>query len=398
MVGGGGVLALLSSPTAPTTQRGKIALELLSTERSYVRLLECTVASYAEPLRLGACPSLPPRYVPMIFANIDAVLGASRSFLRDLERHLLREDYSENGEMMPMLARLGEYLAIYGPYVKNHHRAILVVNKKVETCKEFAAFLQRAKDATESKLDLLSCLIAPVQRIPRYKLLLADLHRNTDEGHPDKAPLARVVQLVGEAAARVDAEMERHERFDRVIEIQRAFVGGVKTIATADRLHVRDGMLSKRVRQGTLKQRWFFLFSDCLLYAKVAAHIVPGSAVYKGHNFSLCRVLTRVSAKELDGLQFVISAAEKSFTVSCSSLDEKHAWVSDICSVAAAAAAGSLDGVDDIALVPAVGDGLAPQGSAQERDTGHMETPAELAQSTEHSVTSPFHEDEVITW
>ena len=62
------------------------------------------------------------------------------------------------------------------------------------------------------------------------------------------------------------------------------------------RKHVRDGLLEKVVRDGSTQKRYFFLFSDIMLYAKVAK-IFP-EPTYKGLKFSLRRFLTNVKVSD----------------------------------------------------------------------------------------------------
>jgi hypothetical protein len=60
-----------------------------------------------------------------------------------------------------------------------------------------AHVMQKCKEHPEGKsLDLASFLIMPVQRIPRYNLLLTDMMRNTWVDHPDYASLKKVTRLI----------------------------------------------------------------------------------------------------------------------------------------------------------------------------------------------------------
>lgn len=55
---------------------------------------------------------------------------------------------------------------------------------------------QVQKDPACHGLDLESLLILPVQRIPRYIMLLKDLYRHTPPAHPDYEHLGRNVCLL----------------------------------------------------------------------------------------------------------------------------------------------------------------------------------------------------------
>lgn len=244
-----------------------------------------------------------------------------------------------------MFAQLLPALELYPEYVKNHWRAILEVNKHEHANKEFALFLQRAKEASEARLDLLSCLIAPVQRIPRYRLLLGDILKRTPDDGSDRAHIEAVYRAVSDLAERVNGDMRRQENFQRQLQLQRAFVGNIANIASYDRTLVRDGQLLKRVRYGSSKPRWFFLFNDCLIYAKTVQ--VPSVGVietYEGHLFSLCRFLSHVSARNAPhegDTGFEIVSLQKSFTVFAETPEEKQAWLAAIKAVGGTASEGS---------------------------------------------------------
>lgn len=85
-----------------------------------------------------------------------------------------------------------DYLKVYTAYVQNFNTSMAVI-ERVQKKKEVAAYFQKCKEHPEGKsLDLASFLIMPVQRIPRYNLLLTDMMRHTWEDHPDYNNLKKV--------------------------------------------------------------------------------------------------------------------------------------------------------------------------------------------------------------
>ena len=63
--------------------------------------------------------------------------------------------------------------------------------------KEKHRYLEVCKTHPDAKgLDIRSFLIQPVQRVPRYRMLLEDLLKVTEEGHPDEAPLKDALEKV----------------------------------------------------------------------------------------------------------------------------------------------------------------------------------------------------------
>lgn len=231
------------------------------------------------------------------------------------------------------LAPLVPALQLYPEYVKNHYRAIMLVNRLQSKSAEFKAFLVRAKECSDAKLDLLACLIAPVQRVPRYRLLLEELVRHTGAGAPDRAALERIHAFVCGLAERVNADMRRQENLQQQVRALGAFVGSAPPVAPSlDRALLHYGPLARRVRTGTLKTRWFFLFSDCLVYGRTSS--VAGAFAhepFEGHLFTLSQVLHHAAARETPAqtgtAEFEVVAQEKSFTCVAADARAKAAWL-----------------------------------------------------------------------
>lgn len=83
--GGGAVLAMLEGQFGDLNRRGRVALELLTTERVYCECLTSTINAFLIPLRTGLCPTFDRRYLPTLFVNIDKILAANTKFLHEIE-------------------------------------------------------------------------------------------------------------------------------------------------------------------------------------------------------------------------------------------------------------------------------------------------------------------------
>ena len=61
----------------------------------------------------------------------------------------------------------------------------------------FASYVRRWEQEVVKRdmIPLLSYLILPVQRIPRYNMLLRDLVKQTEESHPDYENLSKVFRF-----------------------------------------------------------------------------------------------------------------------------------------------------------------------------------------------------------
>ncbi len=80
--------------------------------------------------------------------------------------------------------------------------------RSLASCEQFSAFKAfiRACEHQEAchGLDLRAYLIQPVQRVPRYRLLLIELLKHTRESHPDWADLKAALENV--RSVRVEGE------------------------------------------------------------------------------------------------------------------------------------------------------------------------------------------------
>lgn len=69
-------------------------------------------------------------------------------------------------------------------------------------------------------LHLGALLILPIQRIPRYVLLLQDLLRHTESGHPDHADLVQALKDMRQVADYINEKKREAEALNLVVRIQ----------------------------------------------------------------------------------------------------------------------------------------------------------------------------------
>lgn len=77
-------------------------------------------------------------------------------------------------------------------------------------------------------LSLASFLIMPVQRIPRYSLLLQDMVKHTWTSHPDFQDLKEAAQKLKECAVALNLKKEESENLEKLAEIESALSSKLK--------------------------------------------------------------------------------------------------------------------------------------------------------------------------
>ena len=85
----------------------------------------------------------------------------------------------------------------------------------------------------------------PVQRIPRYKLLLEDLLKKTVETHPDYLNLKKAYQVIENVATFVNETIRQHEMFINMLDIQKSLTGFDEVLLVPGRTFIKRGIVKK---------------------------------------------------------------------------------------------------------------------------------------------------------
>jgi hypothetical protein len=183
-------------------KRIQVIKEVISTERTYTHSLENIVRVYLKPMKasvgaraglLLSTPLVTDKDVEILFGNVAQIMEFHQGLLKKLEA-LTRVNPSAtvSGWFSDMADRLVE---VYKPYFRTYRDSLVLLQKKMQT-RAFAKLVSKmAKDGKEA-LRLESLLIMPIQRLPRYGLLIKELERVTIDSHPEKPILSTVCKKV----------------------------------------------------------------------------------------------------------------------------------------------------------------------------------------------------------
>ena len=160
---------------------------------------------------------------------------------------------------------------MYSMYVANHASANELLGTLVDTNSGFAQWMQSEEVLSNAGgQSLQSFLIMPVQRVPRYELLLSTLLKHTPEHLPDHADLLQAQRVVKEAASAINHNITLFLTQKAVLQIQRCLVPEPEpSLVSPSRRFVREGVLQK-VTGSNLREYKVFLFNDLLVYGSYA--------------------------------------------------------------------------------------------------------------------------------
>uniref|UniRef100_A0A4W5PMZ4 Rho guanine nucleotide exchange factor 17 n=1 Tax=Hucho hucho TaxID=62062 RepID=A0A4W5PMZ4_9TELE len=157
---------------------------------------------------------------------------------------------------------------IYSAYIDNFLNAKDAVRIAKEAKPAFLKFLETSMRENKEKQALGDLMIKPVQRIPRYELLVKDLLKHTPEEHPDHPLLLdaqRDIKRLAEKINKGRRSAEEVERETRVMQEIEAHIEGVEHILNPMRKFLRQEMVMEAKTVGGKKDRSLFLFSDLLI-------------------------------------------------------------------------------------------------------------------------------------
>ncbi|GAM20355.1 hypothetical protein SAMD00019534_035290, partial [Acytostelium subglobosum LB1] len=205
--------------------RDKVAKEILDTEVIYVRNLEVIVHYYLKPLRTIQPPLVPIKVLQQIFGHIEDLLTINRELLTSIQDRMTT--WSTNKKMGDIFLKLAPYLKMYTEYCSNYDKAIAKLKEKTTESKDFAIYLKKISVDSAFGLDLTSLLIMPVQRIPRYKMLLESLIKLTPKEFSDYKVIEDALVKVTEVADHVNESIREKQNSEKILTIQRRFTGYV---------------------------------------------------------------------------------------------------------------------------------------------------------------------------
>lgn len=110
-------------------------------------------------------------------------------------------------------------------------------------------------------------MIEPIQRLPRYEIILRELIKYTDHKHPDLRNLKLALTKVIEANQKINSRIAESEQRSACKTIENRFnkLDNVNLVFPHRRFIMED-KIGKVERSGKLKKKVFFLFSDCIVY------------------------------------------------------------------------------------------------------------------------------------
>ncbi|GAB5358115.1 hypothetical protein AAMO2058_000431000 [Amorphochlora amoebiformis] len=309
--------------------REKVAQEILSTEKSYIKSLNLVCDKFLGPLRKAeeeGRPIISVNDIQMVFSVIGIIRDLNKKFLTDLEP--LITGYTQNTCLGKVILDFAPYFKMYTQYVNAHEAdAAQQYLKKLDQKAPNSPFKAFCYDICKAAmcLPLPALLITPVQRIPRYRLLVAEYLKHTDPSHADYKDLQQALEKIKETAFIINEAVRRQQQRQTVVDLEGKFSSNPGFVAPS-RIFKYQGPLMKKCRADDRKYE-FFLFNDLFVYGRETSkeRYVLHKKIPIDKAFNV-----EVKPDAEDQFSFMIRNSVKSFIVYARTDNEKNEWLGKI--------------------------------------------------------------------
>ncbi|XP_014911785.1 T-lymphoma invasion and metastasis-inducing protein 2 isoform X2 [Poecilia latipinna] len=209
-----------------TERLRKVIQELVDTEKSYVKDLDCLFEIYLKPLQSETF--LTQDEMESLFGSLPEMLDFQRVFLQTLEERIAsKPDVSTletPSQFKKLLFSLGgsflyyaDHFKLYSGFCANHIKVQQVL-KRAKTDQAFKQFLDARNPTKQHSSTLESYLIKPVQRVLKYPLLLRELVSLTDADSEEHYHLTEALKAMEKVASHINEMQKIYEDFGSVFD------------------------------------------------------------------------------------------------------------------------------------------------------------------------------------
>ncbi|XP_026147389.1 pleckstrin homology domain-containing family G member 3 isoform X4 [Carassius auratus] len=305
------------APNPELTYLDRVVMEIIETERMYVRDLRSIVEDYLAHIIDTRDLPIKPEQVCALFGNIEDIYEFNSELLQSL-------DMCDNDPVA--IARCfvikHEYFDIYTQYCTNYPNSVAALTECMRN-KTLAMFFRERQATLKRTLPLGSYLLKPVQRILKYHLLLQEIAKHFDPQEEGYEVVEEAIYTMTGVAWYINDMKRKHEHAVRLQEVQSLLINWKGPDLTTYGELVLEGTF--RVQRAK-NERTLFLFDRILLITKRRGE----HYVYKTH-ISCSTLMLIESAK--DSLCFSVTHykhPKQPHSVQAKTVEEKKLWAHHI--------------------------------------------------------------------
>uniref|UniRef100_H9G582 FYVE, RhoGEF and PH domain containing 3 n=1 Tax=Anolis carolinensis TaxID=28377 RepID=H9G582_ANOCA len=295
-------------------------------ESAEVSKLECVDINKVFCTKLYEA-GIPPDVVTGIFSNISSIYRFHEQFLLPELKTRITDEWNTNPRLGDIFQKLAPFLKMYGEYVKNFDRAMDMVNTWMQRSSPFKDVIQNIqKQDVCGNLTLQHHMLEPVQRIPRYELLLKDYLKKLPGESPDRKDAEKSLELISTAANHSNAAIRKMEKMHKLLEVYERLGGEEDIVNPANEL-IKEGHIQKlSAKNGTAQDRYLFLFNSMVLYCVPKLRLI-GQKFSVREKIDIAGLQVQEIVKQNVAHTFSITGKKRSLELQARTEEEKKEWI-----------------------------------------------------------------------
>ncbi|XP_018567136.1 FYVE, RhoGEF and PH domain-containing protein 3 [Anoplophora glabripennis] len=242
-----------------TFKKEKAVLEIVNSEIKYVHQLEIIINFFMKPIKEHNL--LKPDDYGILFSNIYTIYNVNKELLDELDKGV--------GNIATAFSKIAPFLKLYSVYAYEFKDSLKILQNARLLNPQFANFIENQETRPEIQNKLSALLITPIQRVPRYKLLLTNLYNLTKPSEEGFDVLSDCLHKIEEVAEHINNLVEDQEIMQRLLEFQRCLRGEPNIIIPGRKL-MKEGILTKMSsKNGHSEKLYVVLMNDIIMFSKM---------------------------------------------------------------------------------------------------------------------------------
>ncbi|KAJ3428815.1 hypothetical protein M0812_24149 [Anaeramoeba flamelloides] len=297
--------------------------ELIETEKTYVTHLKNIVIEFLFPLRNQKI--LDQTNIQQVFNNIESIYGLNSRLYDDL---IKRQVNLSTLQWADIFSHFVPFLKLYSEFISNYNNSLSAISRNIKKNPKFAKFLKQSYDLQKLKgLKLSDLLITPIQRIPRYVLLIQGVVESMDKNHQERTKFQTVLEKLLEVANYVNKSKSHSDNLKKLVNLQIKTEGSDinLNLVSGRKLIMENHLIEKD--HPTPTKSWGILFNDLF---------ISGTKIAEG-NFE-ARLILPIDSIKLQNINsfsgpknsFQLSFCKRNFFFFADNYLHKERWLSKI--------------------------------------------------------------------
>lgn len=199
-----------ATPMKPSQLRKRAIEEIRVSERRYLAQLEILKDFFIVPLKDKHLLDI--KTHTALFGQIEMIYNLNRELLDELEADL--------NNVSKAFLKLAPFFKLYSVYAFDFKNSLLLLQEESIKDPSFKKFLDETETRPEVQMKLNSLLITPIQRVPRYKLLLQQVLEYTSPSETDHKVLTESIKEIESTVQHINSVIEDQEHVQSLINLQ----------------------------------------------------------------------------------------------------------------------------------------------------------------------------------